>query len=137
MSKSKTIFPFWGPTQKLLNIFNFDLFLRQVFFEIKGRYLQIFKKIFIFMVPVSFWKWKLGLARAWQNLQICIYLILNLCLSGSNVPVSPSQKVLNHSTLYYSSIDQSRSKLSAQKLFEVLFSIDEAISHSVRNWRTF
>ena len=42
----------------------------RLFLDVKGRYLHTYKKIFNFIVPGNFWKWKLCHPCVWHNLQI-------------------------------------------------------------------
>ena len=71
LTRSKTNLPIWGPT------FFFIISFWRLFFEVKGRYLQIFKKVFNYKIPLMFESENLAMHELLARSQILLFLELD------------------------------------------------------------
>ena len=84
-----TIILIWGPT-----IF-FVISFWRLFFEVKGRYLQIFKKVFNYKIPLMFESENLAMHELLARSQILLFFLIGLIkiyLIGTKVPVFKNRK---------------------------------------------
>ena len=89
LTRSKKICPFGGQQ------FCFIISFWRLFFEVKGRYLQIFKKVFNYKIPLMFESENLAMHELLARSQILLFFgigLIKIYLIGTKVPVFKNRK---------------------------------------------